>query len=279
MPFTSNKGFSIQNAGDTNWGDGAGTPTAGTSTPLNEGVIELMDQALAGITSLSLSSSNVTLTQVQAQNAMLRMTGLLSANVSILATSVSYMTGFYYFENLTTNTAYTVTFTNSAGSVVLPQSRRGIMWVDTTNGPRVIAVGGSTNADPIPTGSRMIFYNGAVPSGWAAYTVLNDYGIKIVSSAASAGVSSGSVNYSTLFARTATDSHTLTTNEIPSHTHDVKYSPNSFAGGGAPAVQSIASSGSTTASAAAIATGGGAGHTHDIDMRVRTAAVFIAVRA
>lgn len=235
-----------------------------------------MDQALGQTTTLSLSSSNVTLTQLQCQSGMYRCTGALSANIVISPDVAVLWTGIYCWENVTTN-SFTVTITNSAGSVVLPQGRRGLMWIDTVNAPRIIAVAGSSTADPVPAGSVVPFYNSAAPSGYTV-VALNDYALKVVSS--SGGVTSGSVAYSTLFARTATDAHTLTTAQIPSHTHNANTSASILVGsGGAIATGTGAAAyAGVSATNFATATGGGGSHTHDLDMRVQTAAVVLATR-
>lgn len=234
-----------------------------------------LDNLIANITSLSLSSSNTLLTAAQARNQMIRCTGTLLANVSISPDAGVLWNGIRCVENLTSG-SFTITLSNAGGSVVVPQGRRALVFLDTSNGPRIVAIAGSATADPVPTGAKTIWYNAAAPAGWTA-VALNDYAIKIVT-AGLGGVTSGSVAYSTLFARTATDSHTLTTAQIPSHTHDVKYGLDSFSGGPGPGVNSISSAGAQTGSAAATATGGGNGHTHDIDMRVQTAAFTLATK-
>jgi microcystin-dependent protein len=105
---------------------------------------------------------------------------------------------------------------------------------------------------------------------------LNDYALKVVSS--SGGVASGSVAYSSLFARTATDGFTLTTNEMPSHSHGV--SGGTVAGTSS---SSVPATGGTIFPIGATGitinnTGNGASHAHGIDMRVQTAAVVLAMR-
>lgn len=276
MPYTSNKGFSVQTVGSNSgtWGADSTTPTANSSNALNEGVIQLIDQCVGGTTTYSLSSSNVTMTQAQAQNGMQRCTGTLLANVAISASSV-LMTGLYAWENVTSGN-FTVTLTNAAGSVVLPQSRRGLVWIDTTNAPRIIAIAGSAQGDIIPVGTVMLFYQNAAPTGWTISASLNDYALKIVSSAG--GVTSGSVAYSTLFGRTTTDSTTLTTNQIPAHTHgqddttvySQAPSTSSFTVQVGPNTLFVDTARVTES------TGGGAGHTHPLDMRVQTASVILA---
>jgi hypothetical protein len=263
VALTSLKGYSVQSAGSN-----SGTWGAGASTALNEGVINVIDLNMAGLLTNSLTSSNVTLSSSDTQNCMLRFTGTLLANIVVSPDTAVLMYGFYCWENLTTG-SYTVTLTTTTGSLVLPQSRRGILYVDSTNAPRMVSIVGSTDADPIPVGTVMVFYQNAAPTGWTISSSLNDYALKIVSS--SGGVTSGSVNYSTLFARTATDSHTLTLTEIPSHSHSAAgASSATFSPGGI--------GGATTATVTTGAAGGGAGHTHDIDMRVKTASVILASR-
>ncbi len=273
MPFTSAKGYSVQASG-TN----AGTWGAGTTDSLNEGVFEILDDNMGGITALSLTSSNVALSQAQARNAMIRISGSLLANIVISPDTGVLMTGFYFFEDLSTRNNFTITFTNSAGSVVIPVARRGIMFIDTTYGPRILAVGGVTQPDPMARSAVTLFFMSSPPSGWTTVSSFNNYGVRVLSSGG--GGTFGSVNYGDLFSRTTTDSTTLTESQIPSHTHPVRYTQaTSFAGGAVTtAVTDITSGGAVSASGAATATGGGNGHTHPLDMRVKTVDVIMATR-
>lgn len=218
------------------------------------------------------------MTQIQCQAGMYRCTGTLLASVVISPDTGVLWTGIFCWENVTSG-SFTVTVSNAAGSVVLPQGRRGLMWIDTVNAPRILAIAGTSEADSLPTGSNIPFFQASVPTGWTARAI-NDYAIRIVSNAGTGGSLAGSVNFSTLFGRTATDGFTLTTNEIPSHTHDVKYN---FAAdvattGGGSRVTAILSTGSVTGSAGAAPTGGGNSHSHGIDMRVKYADVVIGQR-
>lgn len=256
MPTTTYKGYEVQTTGSNagTWGD-----------VLNDNMITYVDANMGGITSLSLSASDVVLTSTQERNCMLRMTGTLTANVAIANTN----NGFYLFENLTSG-SFTVSLNDGVNTTTLPQSRRGVIYRDSTNGTRIVAIGGSSSADPIPVGTVMVFYQDAAPTGWTISADLDDYALKIVSS--SGGVTSGSVAFSTLFARTATDSHVLTEDEIPSHTHSVALG--TTIGGQSGGGFALPTSGPTTSGA----TGGGDGHTHDIDMRVQTASVILATK-
>lgn len=274
MPTTTNKGLSIQATGSN-----SGTWGAGSSYSLNEGAFNLLDTMLGGVTSLSLTNVNVALSQAQAQSGMLRLTGTLTGNVVISPDVGVLWVGFVFIENLTSG-SYTVTITNSAGSVAIPQSRRGIFWIDTSNGPRVVAIVGSSSADPIPVGTVMLFYQAAAPTGWTVGSALTDYALRLVSGASgSGGSTSGSVSYTDMYSRTATDGFTLTTNEIPSHSHSLTNGTSvlrftsgnlNINGGGLNNVLGY--------SLSVDATGGGAAHSHNIDMRVRTAAVILATK-
>lgn len=278
MPATSLMGYEVQVTGSNSgtWGD-----------VLNASVIQFLDQNFAGINSFSLSSSTVTLTASQARNQMSRCTGVLLANIVITPDVAVLWNGIRCVENLTTG-SFTVTLTYNAISVVIPQGRRALVFLDSSNGPRIVAIAGSSTADPVPAGSKTLWYNTAAPSGWTA-VALNDYAIKIVTTG-SGGVTSGSVAYSTLFGRTATDAHTLTTADTPSHQHftvanatvavGTLTSGNSISSGGNDGSSfnyTLGGSSSATLGLSSL-TGSGGSHTHNIDMRVLTAAFTLATR-
>lgn len=241
-----------------------------------------LDNLIANLTTLSLSASNVLLTSSQARNQMVRCTGTLLAAVDISPDVAVLWNGARSVENLTTGN-FALTITNSAGTVTIPQGRRCTVFLDTTNGPRITGIAGTNGADAVPSATIMPFYMNAAPTGWTISSSLNDCALKIVSSAG--GVTSGSVAYSTLFGRTTTDSHTLTSNEIPSHNHAVVSAGARHGSAGTNAGSTfyasdgdVSSSGVATQTITSAATGGGNGHTHDIDMRVLTASFILASR-
>lgn len=287
MPYTSNKKYSVQTAASNSgvWGAG-GT----TGDDLNTGVMGLLDTQLAGVASFSVSSSNVSLSYANIQSCMFRFTGTILANIVVspaVGDAATYFNGFYYWENLTTGN-FSITVTTAFGSVVLPQSRRGVMFVDGTNGPRIVSITTSGTAyDPIPAGTVMLFYQNAAPTGWTISSSLNDYALKIVSSAG--GVTSGTIAYSTVFGTTTTGSHILTIAEMPLHGHPYResHSKDSGVNHGGLAVQTgnevnySAYTGTPEGTNGKYigGTGGGGGHDHDIDLRVRTASVILATKA
>lgn len=253
---------------------GLATPTTGSEAGnwgaiVNDEISGYLDDYLAKPLALSLSASNYTLTQDEARCQMIRMTGSLLADVTVTGASVSW-NGFRCFQNLTSG-SFSITFTNAGGSVAIPQGRNGIVYMDPSNGPRIVSLVGSSTADPVPVGTKWAFYQASSPSGYTQDTSLNDYALRIVSSTGAG--TGGSVNFSTLFARTTTDSHALTQDQIPSHQHAYGASnPGNFGSGGAASIYGGGNQYLTTA------TGGGSGHSHDIDMRVKYANFIIASR-
>ena len=264
MPATALMGYEVQTTGSNSgsWG-----------SVLNVSMISYVDVNFAGVTALSLTNANVALTAAQARNQMITCTGTLSGAVVISPDSGVLWNGIRCIENLTTG-AFAVSLSNGGGSVVIPQGRRALVFIDVGSGPRIIGIAGSSTADPVPAGSVVPFYNNAVPAGYTVVS-LNDYALTIVSSGG--GVTSGSVAYSTLFGRTATDGHALTIPEIPAHTHTVpmKLRTNGETSSSQHAYNDVAGSDVAPITSS---TGGGGSHTHAIDMRVNTAAFVLGTR-
>jgi hypothetical protein len=121
-------------------------------------------------------------------------------------------------------------------------------------------------------GTVMLFVQTAAPTGWTKGATHNDKALRVVSGAAGSG---GTSPFSTVFGKTATDAHTLTTAEMPAHTHAATSGSFVISGGtglGAGATASI-----DTAAATASA-GSGGSHTHPMDIRVQYVDVIIATK-
>ena len=67
-----------------------------------------------------------------------------------------------------------------------------------------------------PAGTVMLFQQSTAPTGWTKLTEHDNKALRVVSGSVGSG---GSVSFSALFGRTSTDSHVLTTTQVPSHTH------------------------------------------------------------
>ncbi|MCW5695767.1 MAG: hypothetical protein KIS96_03420 [Bauldia sp.] len=155
------------------------------------------------------------------------------------------------------------------------------------------------DANVFPTGTSMLFFQAAAPTGWTKQTTHNNKAIRLVTGTPSSG---GSVDFSTVFGRVATDNHVLTATQIPSHTHQFSgsvsgntgnagghfhtYSRFNLTGGGLPVDNSagynVNSSTENTSNApnhqhsfsanfsgTTGSTGSGNAHSHNIDLRVR----------
>jgi hypothetical protein len=122
-----------------------------------------------------------------------------------------------------------------------------------------------------PTGTAMLFAQTTAPTGWTKSTTHNDKTLRVVSGTASSG---GSVAFSTAFGRTATDGHTLTTAQMPSHTHTYFNPCSGEAGYGAGGTTSDPG-GSSVASGS---TGSSGSHSHNLDLRVNYVDVIIATK-
>jgi hypothetical protein len=136
-------------------------------------------------------------------------------------------------------------------------------------------------ASPIPAGTVMLFVQTAAPTGWTKSTANDNKALRVVSGTASTG---GSTSFTSAFGTPAVSgslsgtvgSHTLTTAEIPSHTHQQRGAIDGGAnnetgrGGRAP---STGNSNTVT-----VATGGGGSHNHSFSGSLSSATAAINVQ-
>lgn len=227
MATSPGKGYSCQTAGSSPGTWGVGAPTA-----LNEGVILVIDNNLTGVSTFSVSSSNVTLSASDVQNCMLRFTGTLTGNIVVSPsntgspTPASLFNGTYLLENLTSGN-FTITLTTGVGSIAIPQGGRSTAFVDQVFGPRL--VGGY-----LPTGTSQTFFNATAPPGWTKSTSIDNGTMRIVSG--TGGGTGGSADFASVFtARTILQAnlpnYNLTVND-PSHTHTITLAIDSHQQGG-----------------------------------------------
>lgn len=155
-------------------------------------------------------------------------------------------------------TSDVMTVTGSTGATVFSGSVKsaatGFIFPDNTT--QTTAATAS-----IPSGAKTNFFQAAAPTGWTQCTTYNDYSMRVVSG--TGGGTGGSVNFTTAFSSSNTGATTLTTCQIPSHTHtynQVFNTAQTLAGGGPDTNKVSSTSG---------ATGGGASHTHSLSLAVK----------
>lgn len=141
------------------------------------------------------------------------------------------------------------------------------LWMLTGTDPITWKAAGGGSS--FPSGTRMTFNQTSAPTGWTKDATHNNKALRVVNGTVGSG---GSVDFSTLFGRTATDAFTLTTAHMPSHAHGGVYARSwegaTSSGNGYWLVKPSTSS---TENA-----GSGGAHSHTIDMRVKYIDLIIA---
>ncbi len=127
-----------------------------------------------------------------------------------------------------------------------------------TIGSNAAKIMNSRVVDRFPSGTLMLFQQTTAPLDWTKDTTHNNKALRIVTGAVGSG---GSRTFTTTFGTSkTTDSHTLSTSQIPSHTHGITgTSSDSIAGGQLKGNVSNSAYAFSTNSA-----GGGGGHTHEL---------------
>ena len=254
----------------TGYTSGAGT-VAATDTIL-EAIQKLNGNTAAipggTVTSVSVVSNNgfagtvATNTSTPAITLTTTVTGILKGSSVSGVVSAAVAADFPTLNQDTTGTAAKTNALNSATTVVNVSSATA-----PTVGQYLIATSGTaatwqTPAAPsaFPAATAMIFKQTAAPTGWTKVLTNDNSALRVVTGTASTG---GSVAFTTAFAsqavagtNAASGATTLTTAQIPSHTHTFVAIGVSGSGGYA---QTGWGGGQTYTTAA---TGGGTSHTH-----------------
>lgn len=143
--------------------------------------------------------------------------------------------------------------------------------------------------DNFPAGTLMTFQQTAAPSGWTKETTHDNKAFRVVSGTAGSG---GSSNFSTVFGKSATDSHTLIEAEVPAHDHgaagDHKHTLHMVSGGNGGGRVGLSRTSNkkiendsdldvgTEGDHTHTSFGGSGGHVHNMDIRVRYVDLIIA---
>jgi hypothetical protein len=128
------------------------------------------------------------------------------------------------------------------------------------NSGLVAWVSASTSGS-IPTGSKMLFIQDTVPTGWTLDVTANDKVIRVVTDAVDGALTGGSWTISGI----AGASHTLDVTQIPAHDHNLRFSGNASPGSGTYQCQKLRNNVDPETSFNPILdTGGGLGHSHGV---------------
>ena len=147
MPTTIYKGYSVPTTG---------TESGTWGTDLNTNTFAVIDTNLGGITTITVSNVNVTLTATQAQNMIIRIVGALTGSLIVVIPAV----GLFAVQNATTGAA-PIYVGGSAGSMqFLPQGMSTMVEIDSVNGASIAGQRTSTVGMVAP------FVGQTVPSGW-----------------------------------------------------------------------------------------------------------------
>jgi microcystin-dependent protein len=146
--FSANLNLELQGTGEHSgtWG-----------TTLNTLALAIVDDAMGGTQTLTLSSIPVTISTAQSQKNLYKLTGLLTGNVTITWPAI----GRTYFIINNTTGGFTVTLACAGGgsTATIPQGSNGFIVLDGTN---VIA----QSSTGVPVGQLGTFAMTVVPTNW-----------------------------------------------------------------------------------------------------------------
>lgn len=131
--------------------------------------------------------------------------------------------------------------------------------------------------ESFPAGTAMLFVQAAAPTGWTLSTTHNNKALRIVSG--SGGGSGGSLAFTTAFGSGSTDATTLSTTQMPGHTHSYIYTTGGSYGS-TQMFQAMPNGSNYGTNTQGIQnTGGGGSHTHSLSLAVQYVDAIICVKA
>jgi hypothetical protein len=179
---------------------------------------DVIDKAFGGTTVMVPTgvSGTVTLSTAQYQSAIIVIGATISTAATLTANIIysipSGVGGVWNIFNNTTG-AFTITFANAGGGATfaIPQGEKRIIYSDGTNIRESVTL--PTVPVPFASGTAMLFVQTSAPTGWTKSTTHDNKALRIVSGAASSG---GTTGFTSVFT-----SRTITTANMPTHTHTV----------------------------------------------------------
>ncbi len=178
----------------------------------------------------------------------------IRANFAALEDAIGRNHFFPGAESTTAGEHTVVELQDQAGDPVTPASVIGIynnadaLFAREASSGTISALGG------VPSGTKMLFAQGTAPTGWTFSATNNDTVLINQSTVGNGGTTGGSWTISGV----TVDGHTLTTAEMPAHTHATY---KETLGGGAGSAMSSTVTGNADATQSR---GGGGSHTHGL---------------
>lgn len=172
-------------------------------------------------------------------------------------------------------TAEHTTFTGAEGEVTVDTTKDTLVVHDgSTAGGFPLAKEAELATAGLPSGTTLLFHQSAAPTGWTKDTAatLDNAALRVVTSTAWASGKQGGAAFDSVFGSGKTaGSHTLTTAQMPSHTHAAGFNVERAAGAGG--VRNSSSGGLPTGS-----TGGGGSHNHTLSLDLNYVNMIIATK-
>lgn len=133
----------------------------------------------------------------------------------------------------------------------------------------------NTTSLGFPTGTRMSFNQTSAPTGWTKDTTaaINDSILRLVTGSVSSG---GSTAFSTWNSSGTTGGYTLSTADIPSHTHNLLYHTGKSSA--TPVAPLTSTQGTNYTDDTTLATGGGGSHSHSLSNNIKYYDFIIATK-
>lgn len=236
-------------------GDGEQDGIWGQTTNNNLG--DLVEQAIAGITNVDVTASDITLTSFngavdEARSAVLNVSGTPGVARNVIIPNQKKM----YLVKNTSNAAIGIK-TPSGSAATVAVGAQSLLVCDGLNGTTNY-LESVTITPPIVSGTKMLFQQTAAPTGFTKITTFNNAALRVVSGAAGSG---GTVDFTTAFASKSVTgtvgNTTLTIDQIPTHSHGLPSYVSTDGGGsfGNPL-------GSSNIYSSTFGAGGGGSHTH-----------------
>jgi hypothetical protein len=274
--------YTIAGQGTSEWEVGIGTYTS-SGTTLSRDTVLASSAGAPTKTNFSGGTKDVFVTYTAARSVNVDGTSIDTSGLGAAQGDILYASGTDNFVLLNKNTTATRYLANT-GTTNNPQWDQ-VNLANGVTGTLPVGNGGTGQTTAlIPSGTAMLFYQASAPTGWTQVTTQNNKALRVVSG--TGGGTGGSVAFTTAFASQAVSgtvgSTTLSTNEIPSHTHQYRSTANSASNFGFSRLSNLNNTYVSTNSLIE-STGGGASHNHTfsgtaIDLAVQYIDVIIATK-